>query len=69
MKKNVGSIDKMIRLVIAAVLAILIIAGIITGVWATIAGVIAFAMVITSLFGFCGLYKLFGITTCPMKTE
>jgi len=66
MKKNVGKIDKIIRLVIAIILIILISASVITGLYAIIAGIISFAMIITSLTGFCGLYSILGIKTCPL---
>lgn len=38
-----------------------------TGTWAIVAGVVGGIMLITGLMGFCGLYKVFGMSTCPMK--
>jgi hypothetical protein len=68
MKKNVGSFDKVIRLIIAAVIAILFIANVLTfntlGIIILIAGI---AMLLTGLFNFCGLYSIFGINTCKRK--
>jgi hypothetical protein len=40
---------------------------IITGTLAIVLGIVALAMVITSLLNFCGLYAIFGCSTC--KTE
>ncbi|MCF8231696.1 MAG: DUF2892 domain-containing protein [Bacteroidales bacterium] len=69
MTKNVGTTDKVIRVVIAAVAAGLIITKTLTGVWAIVAGIVGAAMLITSVAGFCGLYKLFGMSTCPTNTD
>ena len=64
MKKNVGSTDKIIRLLIAAVIAILILTGVLSNIVAIIFGIIAAAMIITSFISFCGLYAVFGWNTC-----
>lgn len=67
MKKNLGTIDAIIRFVIAVVLAVLIYQGYLEGVGAIVAGIIAGMLVITGLLGWCGLYALLGIRTCPKK--
>lgn len=69
MKKNVGTTDKVIRIIIAVAAAGLIITQTLTGIWAIVVGIIGGAMLVTSLTGFCGLYKVFGMSTCPMKTD
>lgn len=63
MRKNIGTADRIIRLVVAAFLAVVIIAGLVKGVVAVILGAIAVIFVITALVGFCGLYTLLGIGT------
>jgi hypothetical protein len=63
MKKNIGTADRIIRLVVAAFLAILIVTGAITGAVAVIMGVIAVIFLITAFVSFCGLYTFFGIST------
>lgn len=68
MTKNVGSKDKMVRIVIALVFGLLYVTGVVSGVLGLILVVVALVLVITSITGFCGLYKLLGINTCPMKT-
>lgn len=63
MKTNVGSIDRLIRLLLASVLlyfGLLIHGGTALGIGLSIAGSLSF---VTGLIGFCGLYKLFGICT------
>jgi len=66
MKRNIGNIDKIIRLVIALICIILISTCVITGTLAIIAGIVAFAMIVTSIIGYCGLYSILGIKTCPL---
>jgi hypothetical protein len=63
MKKNMGTIDRAIRVLIAVVLAILFFAKVITGVAGVVLLILASVFVITSLFGFCPLYFPFGIKT------
>ena len=67
MKKNMGTADKTIRLLVAAVLAFLFYNGTITGTLGIVAVVIAAVFALTSLVSFCPLYTLLGITTCSIK--
>ncbi|WP_439505586.1 YgaP family membrane protein [Sediminibacterium sp.] len=67
MKKNMGSIDKTIRIIIAAVIAGLYYANIITGTFGIVLLVLAGVFVLTSLVSFCPLYTLFGVSTCSTK--
>ena len=63
MKKNMGRIDRAIRIVLAIVVAILYMNGSITGTAAIILGILAAVFIITSLIGFCPLYVPFKIST------
>ena len=67
MKKNMGTVDKTIRIIIAAVVAGLYYAGTISGTLGIVLLVLAGVFVLTSLVSFCPLYTLFGISTCPNK--
>jgi hypothetical protein len=67
MKPNVGTTDKIVRYVIAAVALYLYFAGIATGTLGIVALVVAAAAILTSLFSFCGLYALIGVSTCKVK--
>ena len=67
MKKNMGSLDRVIRLIIAAVAAFLYFNGTLTGTIGIVALVVAAIFVLTSLVSFCPLYTIFGLSTC--KTE
>ena len=69
MKKNIGNTDKLIRLVIALVIAVLYFTNVINGTLAIVLGIVALAMVVTSLLGFCGLYAILGCNTCKVETS
>ncbi len=69
MKKNVGSIDKVIRFLVAALIAVLFFTKVITGTIGIILLVFAGILVLTALVGFCGLYSLFGISTCKVQEK
>ncbi|WP_228852898.1 YgaP family membrane protein [Aegicerativicinus sediminis] len=63
MKKNMGTTDKAIRLIVAAIILILYINGSISGVLGIVLLVLAIVFAITSFISFCPLYKPFGINT------
>lgn len=63
MKQNMGMADKIIRLVVVAVIVVLYFTGQITGTAAIILGIIAVAFLVTSLIGWCPSYVPFGIST------
>lgn len=67
MKKNMGKTDKAIRLFVAAVIALLLFAKVLTGTLGIILFILAVVFVVTSLISFCPLYTLFGINTLPAK--
>lgn len=67
MKKNMGNSDRIIRLLIAAVIAVLYFTNILTGTLGIVLLVIAGIFTLTSLVGFCPLYKLVGLNTCTAK--
>jgi hypothetical protein len=63
MKTNVGSIDRLIRFLLAAVLfylGLFLYSGSILGIGLVVAGGV---LLVTALVGFCGLYRLLGIHT------
>jgi hypothetical protein len=67
MKPNMGGIDRIIRIVVAAVVAVLYFNGTLTGTVGIVALVLAAVFVLTSLVSFCPLYTLVGLNTCPVK--
>ena len=69
MKNNMGTADKAIRVIIAAVLVILYFTGTVSGTLGIIALVAAAVFLLTSLVSFCPLYTLFGMSTCPVSKK
>jgi uncharacterized membrane protein YGL010W len=67
MKKNMGTIDKVIRILIAVVIAILFFTHIITGILGIVLIALAAIFVLTSLISFCPLYLPFGLSTAKKK--
>jgi Protein of unknown function (DUF2892) len=62
MKLNVGGIDKILRIVVGIALVAVTALGMIP-VW----GYIGVVPLLTGLIGWCPLYPLLGMNTCPMK--
>ncbi len=69
MKKNMGTVDKVIRLLVALVLAGLYLANVLTGTLGIILLVVAVVFVLTSFISFCPLYVPFGINTGAKKVR
>jgi len=63
MKKNMGTIDRVIRLLIAALVIILYFTHVISGTIAIILLIFAGIFILTSIFSFCPLYIVLGIST------
>lgn len=64
MKKNMGGIDRAVRILVGLALIALSLTGTI-GLWGWI-GVVPLA---TGLFASCPLYSLIGVNTCPLKNK
>lgn len=60
--KNVGSTDRIIRLVVGALLVVLALTGTI-GAW----GWLGLIFIVTAFLNFCPLYRILGKSTCKMK--
>jgi len=61
MKRNEGNMDRIIRIVLGIAIAA---AGVYFQSWL---GLIAIIPLATALVGFCPLYAIFGISTCPVQ--
>lgn len=67
MKHNMGKADRIVRVLLAGLMAILYFSGTVTGTLGTIFLVVAAIFLLTSLIGFCPLYTLFRFSTCGVK--
>ena len=69
MNKNMGTADRIIRVIIAVVIAALYYTGTISGTLGIVLIVLAAVFALTSLVSFCPLYAPFGLKTCATKNE
>ena len=69
MKSNVGTADKVIRILIAIVIAGLYYANQISGTTAIVLLILAAILIVTSFISFCPLYWPFGISTRKKEVE
>jgi hypothetical protein len=68
MKKNIGTVDKSIRVLAAIVIGILLFTGQLSGTLGIVLGVFAVAFLLTSAMSFCPIYTLFKISTRRAET-
>jgi hypothetical protein len=66
-KTNEGMIDRVLRVVVGAGLLIWFLVDQTGGAW-HYAKLIGAVPLLTGLFGFCPVYALFGLSTCPVRT-
>jgi hypothetical protein len=69
MKKNMGTTDKAIRILIAVVIGVLYFTNTISGTLAIVLGILAVVFLLTSFINFCPLYLPFGINTSKKKKQ
>lgn len=69
MTKNMGTIDRVLRTLIAIAIGVLYLTGVITGTIAIVLLVLAVVFLLTSFLSFCPLYAPFGIRTCKTKSQ
>ncbi|WP_225871384.1 YgaP family membrane protein [Pedobacter cryotolerans] len=62
-----GTVDKVIRILVAVFIGVLYFTNVISGTLAIILGILAVVFVLTSFISFCPLYLPFGISTFRKK--
>jgi hypothetical protein len=69
MTRNMGTADKIIRIVLGALFLVLWMMGMTKGALAIILGIVGIVFILTSVVSFCPLYALFGFRTCPLEKK
>lgn len=69
MIKNMGSADRIIRIIVAVIVGVLYFTGTVSGTLGLILLVLAGVFVLTSFISFCPLYAPFKINTCSIKEQ
>ncbi|HEX5669864.1 MAG TPA: DUF2892 domain-containing protein [Chitinophagaceae bacterium] len=67
MTKNLGNVDRIVRVLLAITFAVLYFTGIITGTLGLVLVVLGGIFLATSLISWCPIYAALGIKTCPVK--
>lgn len=68
MKKNISSADRITRMIIAVVIAVLYFTSTITGTWGIVLMVAAGIVLLTGIINFCPVYYALGINTNRIKS-
>jgi len=68
MIKNLHSVDRLVRVLLAVIIGFLIINGTLTGTIGIILGIISIVFLVTGIISFCPLYRVLGISTAKNKT-
>jgi len=69
MKKNVGSSDRIVRLLAAILFIALYFTDTVTGTMGLVLMIAAVIFAATSLISFCPIYAIFGMSTCPVQKK
>ena len=64
-----NTIDRIIRVLILVVVAVLYFTNVISGTLAIVLGIIGVILATTSVINFCPIYSIFGISTCPIPDQ
>jgi drug/metabolite transporter superfamily protein YnfA len=67
MTKNLGSIDRILRIVLGITFGILYFTGVTTGTLGIVLAALGGVFIATSLISWCPIYAVLGIKTCPAK--
>lgn len=68
MTTNEGSVDRIVRAIVGVALLVVAFAGMVTGAWAWVLGIVGAVLLVTGAVGFCPLYGVLGMRTTP-KSE
>ncbi len=63
MKVNESSTERVIRVIIGALLVAAWLFGWLSGTWAVVLGIVGIVLIVTGAVGFCAVYALLGVST------
>ena len=69
MVRNEGTVDRVVRVVVGLVLVAAWAFGWLTGTLAVVLGVVGIVLIGTGAVGFCPLYRVLGLSTCPVPAK
>lgn len=69
MKKNMGTTDRTVRILLAIIMGALYFTNTVTGAFGIILLVLAIVFLLTSFVSFCPLYTIFGFSTSKTKQQ
>lgn len=70
MQVNEAGWDRIARMLVGvALLWVAFLSGMLTTPWTWVAGVVGLVMIFTAMLGFCPAYAIFGVGTCPTRTD
>lgn len=67
LNQNVGTLDRIARLGLSAVLGVVFLAGFVATPLSWLVGVLSVIMLATGALGFCPIYRVVGVRTCPIQ--
>lgn len=67
MRINESATDRVLRVIVGAVLLAAWVFGWWSGTWAVVLGIVGIVLLATGAIGFCAIYRLFGISTAPKQ--
>lgn len=63
MTTNEGSVDRIVRAIVGVALLVVAFAGMVTGVWAWLSGIVGAVLLLTGAVGFCPIYAMLNMRT------
>jgi drug/metabolite transporter superfamily protein YnfA len=67
MTKNLGSIDRILRIALGILFGVLYFTGVTTGTAGIVLAVLGGIFIATALISWCPIYAMFGLKTCSAK--
>lgn len=69
MKKNMGTVDRTVRILLAIIMGVLYFTNTVTGVLGIVLLILTVVFLLTGFISFCPLYAIFGFNTCKTKQQ